>query len=249
MKSILDGLKAGKSCYELEVYIDPTAQMRWIKAQLLITNLERINDIIKTIPLMDDISKEWESDIFRIIFFSDQSIDKIRESCILDQVNKVDLIKIDISTKDNKTVLKMHDKQTLIEESVEEIKPVVKEFKEKRASDREKPAGNANIDIYDEDHDEVVFDRRKDDKKSVSLKIVKVSVDKLDLLLNTVGELVISNSGFFRLFDEIKKSNIDKSIISEFKNKMDQMTRIAKDLQSGNYENQNGSDRTGIIQI
>lgn len=28
------------------------------------------------------------------------------------------------------------------------------------------------------------------------LKTVKVSIDKLDLLLNNVGELVIANSGF-----------------------------------------------------
>ena len=60
-----------------------------------------------------------------------------------------------------------------------------------------------------------------------------MSVDKLDQLLNNVGELVIENSGFFRLYEDLRRSGMDKSITNEFKNRMDQMSRIAKDLQGG----------------
>ncbi|MGQ9844290.1 MAG: chemotaxis protein CheW, partial [Spirochaetota bacterium] len=73
----------------------------------------------------------------------------------------------------------------------------------------------------------------KDDKKSLQLRTVKVSVDKLDQLLNNVGELVIANSGFYKLYEEMRRLNIEKIIINEFKNRMEQMSRIAKDLQSG----------------
>ena len=65
------------------------------------------------------------------------------------------------------------------------------------------------------------------------LKTVKVSIDKLDLLLNNVGELVIANSGFYKLYEEMRKISEEKSIINEFKSRMEQMSRIAKDLQSG----------------
>ena len=76
------------------------------------------------------------------------------------------------------------------------------------------------------------MEKAKGDKKTPILKTVKVSVDKLDLLLNNVGELVIANSGFYKLYEEMRKNNYDKSIINEFKNRMEQMSRIAKDLQS-----------------
>ncbi|MCK7484070.1 MAG: hypothetical protein M0C28_49200 [Candidatus Moduliflexus flocculans] len=52
--------------------------------------------------------------------------------------------------------------------------------------------------------EEDIFERRRGEKhvdhdrrKAPMLKTVKVSVDKLDLLLNNVGELVIANSGFY----------------------------------------------------
>ena len=72
-----------------------------------------------------------------------------------------------------------------------------------------------------------------DRKRAPVLKTVKVSIDKLDQLLNNVGELVIANSGFFRLYEEIRKTTGEKAIIGEFKNRMEQMSRIAKDLQTG----------------
>ena len=53
------------------------------------------------------------------------------------------------------------------------------------------------------------------------------------MLLNNVGELVIANSGFYKLYEEIRKLEDDKSITNEFKNRMEQMSRIAKDLQTG----------------
>ena len=48
-----------------------------------------------------------------------------------------------------------------------------------------------------------------------------------------MGELVIANSGFFKLYEEMRKISEEKSIINEFKSRMEQMSRIAKDLQSG----------------
>ncbi len=52
-------------------------------------------------------------------------------------------------------------------------------------------------------------------------------------MYHNVGELVIANSGFFRLYEEIRKIGGDKSITNEFKSRMEQMSRIAKDLQTG----------------
>jgi two-component system, chemotaxis family, sensor kinase CheA len=225
MKLMFDGLKSGKLCFELDVYIDPGAQMKWIKAQLIIANLEKNGKIIKTIPAVDSISKDWNDNIFKALILTDQPVSAIKESCAIDLVIKVDLKKISLSNKDNKAALKFQDKETILDETNGDIT-------QKKAEDSRKGDIKSD-DLNEEDHDGLEYDRRKEDKKGVSLKIVKVSVDKLDLLLNTVGELVIANSGFYKLFDEIKRSSIEKSIISEFKNRMDQMSRIAKDLQSG----------------
>ena len=227
ISSINTAVKSGKLCYELDIYIEPNAQMKWIKAQLIINSIQQLGEIVKSVPSAEEITQDWDENVVRIIFITDKTIDKIKTASDIDLVNKVDLRKITISiNKDKKATLKIHAAETLSEE---------KNFADtKKSGVKVKEVSMLEeSEIDDEEHTDISFGRRKDDSRTVSLKIVKVSVDKLDLLLNTVGELVIANSGFFRLFDEIKKSDIDKSIVGEFKNRMDQMSRIAKDLQSG----------------
>ncbi|MEM7179977.1 MAG: chemotaxis protein CheW [Spirochaetota bacterium] len=67
----------------------------------------------------------------------------------------------------------------------------------------------------------------------VTLKSIKVSSEKLDQLMNNVGELVITNSGFQKIYDDMIRKFGDDVIFAELKSKIDQINRISKDLQSG----------------
>ncbi len=248
VKIIIDGLKSERICYEVDIYISPDAQMKLLKAQLILNNLEQSSDVIKSIPDFDKITDEWQDNIFRVVIFNNSiETDQIKEACGIDLIDKVDLRMITLSQKDNKVALKFHERETIFEEKAEEPKEETVERRieakpdentkeihpEALGEEKENGQLSKDVSLYDEEHEEIAFGRRKEDKKALGLKIVKVSVDKLDLLLNNVGELVIANSGFFRLYDDIKSSAIDKTIIDEFKNRMDQMSRIAKELQSG----------------
>jgi two-component system chemotaxis sensor kinase CheA len=51
--------------------------------------------------------------------------------------------------------------------------------------------------------------------------------------MNNVGELVITNSGFQKIYDDLVRNFGDDTIFSELKSKIDQINRISKDLQSG----------------
>ncbi len=48
--AIKKGLAEGKSCSEITVYVDASAQMKWVKAQLVLSNLGRIGTVVATIP-------------------------------------------------------------------------------------------------------------------------------------------------------------------------------------------------------
>ena len=72
----------------------------------------------------------------------------------------------------------------------------------------------------------------KDSEKALT-KSIKVSSEKLDQLMNNVGELVITNSGFQKIYDDLVRNFGDDTIFSELKSKIDQINRISKDLQSG----------------
>ncbi|HDP79932.1 MAG TPA: hypothetical protein ENN21_03715, partial [Spirochaetes bacterium] len=229
VKTIRDGMQIGKSCCEITVFIEPAAQMKWIKAQLVMQNLSRIGNVVASQPPSNEITDATLKDVFSVILLTESSLEDIRGACDVDQVLRIDMRKISLSKKDDKTVLTFHEKETLLEDAREEelpmalMEPVIEDTVVEKDHDDEEEEEQYKVETL----------RRKDDKKVPSLKIVKVSVDKLDLLLNNVGELVIANSGFFKLYEELRKSGRDKTITNEFKNRMDQMSRIAKDLQNG----------------
>ena len=76
------------------------------------------------------------------------------------------------------------------------------------------------------------FSQEKDSSRMM-MKSIKVSSDKLDQLMNNVGELVITNSGFQKIYDDLAATLGEESLIAELKFKIDQINRISKDLQTG----------------
>ena len=218
VKDIRDGINSGLSCCEVSITLDTDAAMKSLKVQLVLANLEKIGDVLVTIPAIEEVSLPGFNNCVQIILLTASSVDEIRKACEVDQVIRIDLRKIELVKKDNKVALKYHPQETL--------------FEEKQEAAKKQPDLDEDMVSDEEEKDEIII-RSKDDKKTVQLRTVKVSVDKLDQLLNNVGELVIANSGFYKLYEEMRRLSVDKTIINEFKNRMEQMSRIAKDLQSG----------------
>ncbi|MFC1668906.1 chemotaxis protein CheW [Spirochaetota bacterium] len=232
-RMIREGIKLNKGCFELSVHISESAQMKWIKAQLILTNLEKIGDIVITDPPSDNLNDETLDGIFKIILLSEVSVEEIKKACDIDLITRVDLRSISLVKKDGKLMLKFGKEMNILE--VMEDAESEPEPQEKTVDPTEKGIGFSEDEEFElgseeiKDFSKVEYERRK----APIIRSVKVSVDKLDQLLNNVGELVISNSGFFKLYDELRRAGIDKSFSNEFKSRMDQMSKIAKDLQTG----------------
>ncbi len=62
---------------------------------------------------------------------------------------------------------------------------------------------------------------------------IKVSSEKIDYILNNVGELVITNSGLQKIYDDLQENFGESPLLNELKNKIEQAVRIARELQSG----------------
>ncbi len=76
-------------------------------------------------------------------------------------------------------------------------------------------------------------DEERATEAKVTLKSIKVSSDKLDQLMNNVGELVITNSGFQKIYDDLLRTFGDDQLFNELKGRIDLINRISKELQSG----------------
>jgi chemotaxis protein histidine kinase CheA/chemotaxis protein CheY-P-specific phosphatase CheC len=64
-------------------------------------------------------------------------------------------------------------------------------------------------------------------------EVVRVSVDRLDTLLNLVGELVIQNSSFISISGELKGHYGKSQLIGELEAKTEGLSKIIRDLQDG----------------
>ena len=226
VRSIRGGLEGGDSCTEIIVFMEPDAVMKVMKVQLVVSALGQIGKVVTTVPDMEGVTEESLQNAFKIVLLTKESDEEIRKACDVDQVNRIDLRRITLSRVKDKLALKFHEKQSYRDHEVaSDHANTPREIAEKLVDD----------DITDADEDQYLktdFERKRDDRKSMVLKTVKVSIDKLDSLLNNVGELVIANSGFYRLYDELRKEIYEKNIVNEFKSRMEQMSRIAKDLQT-----------------
>lgn len=241
---IKKALSEGMDCYEITVFIEESAQMKWVKGQLIAANLEKDGNIVKTFPSLDDMSSDETISVLKIILLTFRNSHQIYRGCDIDQIERIEIRSISSVKKDDKLLLKIGspiqvDNNVKVDADREPEKIFVQD-----AEDDDDNTYTSEFSIDDssdlEESEEDIFERRRGEKhvdhdrrKAPMLKTVKVSVDKLDLLLNNVGELVIANSGFYRLYEEIRKYAGNKSISSEFKNRMEQMSRIAKDLQTG----------------
>lgn len=232
-KSLKRGIDNGMNCFDTVVYIEPEASMKWVKAQLIINNLKNSGQILRTEPAEEDLTDEKIGKRFRIILLTDDSAEEIHKICDVDLVTCVDITPILLVQKDGKYVVRFGEMKKFEEQ------PMIPELSSAPVS-RAVPAAAAEISDDADDHDEdspkkaqIIEKKGNATATAPTLRTVKVSVEKLDELLNTVGELVISNSGFYRLYEDLRNLNADKSVTNEFKSRMEQMSRIAKDLQSG----------------
>ncbi|EMY60260.1 chemotaxis protein CheW [Leptospira terpstrae] len=123
--------------------------------------------------------------------------------------------------------------------SVEEIKLPETEMEalEKRsesssAQTANHPLGQSDLEDKHLSKGSANFDKAVTDSKVV-MRTIKVSSDKLDQLMNNVGELVITNSGFQKIYDDLVAQFGEDSLFNELKGKIDQINRISKDLQTG----------------
>jgi two-component system chemotaxis sensor kinase CheA len=64
-------------------------------------------------------------------------------------------------------------------------------------------------------------------------EVVRVSVERLDTLLNLVGELVIENSGFVSVAQQLKESFAGSHLIVDLEEKTENLAKITRDLQDG----------------
>ena len=234
MKLLKTEIGDGNRCFEITIFIEKAAQMKWLKAQLVLGNIEREGKVFKTFPSIGELIESGSESEFNALKFicTVPDPDRIHHLCDIDQIERVAAKEVKMTKQGDKISFKL-DPFQLAEISKDGGDENEDEDESSDSQAENVTAVSRGTGGQDEREPEQQQESEHDHKKSALLKTVKVSIDKLDQLLNNVGELVIANSGFYRLYDEIRKYSDGNRLINEFKNRIEQMSRIAKDLQTG----------------
>jgi two-component system, chemotaxis family, sensor kinase CheA len=168
---IQDYQLAGEKIYEVIVHLDPGTRMGSVRAYLVCTNLRQIGDVIRVCPDVENDENAEVGETFTLILATHVDEDEILAKTNVDEVKEA--IIRDVTDTDMYDVVK----------TPEEMKPG-----EGPGGEAETPAGEAPKG-ESAGGATTAFDRRED---RTATRTVRVSIEKLDILLNLAGELVIN---------------------------------------------------------
>ncbi len=233
-KIISEGLKDDLRCYDLTMHFEEETPALWMRIHLVSQQLENLGSIIKTLPDKEKIDENFSGNKIKVILLTAEDEQAVFNTADVDQIEKIEIKEIRLKDKKNassapqtsqtKSVSTASQQKEASSEDVESSHDLESPNSQTATDSDSGAAQNSAV--------QTVHQSMEDLTKSIS-QTVKVPVKKLDELLNNVAELVIANSGFMRIYDEIRNQFGNTNVSSEFKNRIEQMNRIAKDLQSG----------------
>ncbi|MCP5510520.1 MAG: chemotaxis protein CheW [Leptospiraceae bacterium] len=208
LQEIDEEVKARKgTVYDVRVILKPDTPMKGLRFTLILQNLKHESVVYKSNPEIEILERGTELNSLTFILISTLDADTIHKSIMVDMVEHIDIKPRNITVSD--------------------------QISSKETSSSAPPSKPASVGGTVQPRREKQNTQVEKDSDKAITKSIKVSSEKLDQLMNNVGELVITNSGFQKIYDDLVRTFGDDTIFAELKSKIDQINRISKDLQSG----------------
>jgi len=179
MNAVNEALKKGLGVYEIDVTVDENCILKAARAFLVFKNLEGHCDVIKSEPSTQDIEDEKFDKKFTIVVVSKESMEDI--SGIIRNVSEIKSAEAKAITtpfpesEETESKEEAKTEQTEVPEAPSSKEAKKEETKKPSMLTQAKKAAAAN-------------------SKAVS-HTVRVDIDKLDVLMNLVSELIIAKNG------------------------------------------------------
>ncbi|BCJ95223.1 chemotaxis protein CheA [Anaerocolumna cellulosilytica] len=202
-KAINKADEIGMNAFGITVYIQESCILKAARAFLVFKALESLGDVIKSQPEVQDIEDEKFDFDFSVILLTKVSIEKIQSSVLnVSEVKDVVIEKIEADYSE-------------AVEAIQDNHQVAAEVKEKSNTVAAKApvqqAGTA---------------AKQQPAKPVVNRSVRVDIEKLDVLMNLVSELIIAKNGLV----SISSSDKNSSNGSGFNEQIEYLERVTTNL-------------------
>ena len=185
----------GYQLYEIKVYLDPATVMKSVRAFIVLQQLRELGTVIKTVPAEELLVKSEDFSDFTVYLASGEDIDRLQN--ILLTISEVE--RVEINPKQVEDNLEIKKEQPGEEEvKAAEVEGEKTASPEKTLTDfkAKTPAAASG------------------DEKKVT-QTVRVDVQKLDTLMNLVGELVIDRTRLLSVIDKLYNINRENNELVE----------------------------------
>lgn len=212
--SNLEKAKAeGQSVYGITVYVHESCLLKAARAFLVFKNLEENGDVIKSLPDIQDIEDEKFDLDFSLVFTSNSSAEEIKEA-----IQSVSEIKETI----------IGDYSAVSEEEAQEEKEEQPKEEQKAEKTEEKEtsyAAAAEAKAAPKEQPQKAPAQSKTTSKPKVNRSVRVDIEKLDVLMNLVSELIIAKNGLISI-----GNNNDNMRDSGFNEQIEYLERVTTNL-------------------
>lgn len=202
LKAIDKAKELGQNVYSITVHIHEGCILKAARAFLVFKALEEMGEVIKSEPEVQDIEDERFDFEFSIVLLSKEPMDKVKK-VILNVSEVKDVIIDNFNLADTGTV-------TIVEENEDDSKEHEEEVKKTTVESKQNSNTGTAV--------------AKQSGKPVVNRSVRVDIDKLDVLMNLVSELIIAKNGLVSISSSESGQN------SGFNEQIEYLERVTTSL-------------------
>ncbi|MBP3339040.1 MAG: chemotaxis protein CheA [Lachnospiraceae bacterium] len=177
VNAIKEAFEKGIKVYKLVVHVDENCILKAARAFLVFKSLEDLGEIIKSEPYVQDIEDEKFDFEFTLVFVTKESLEKVITT--VENVSEIRKVDGEELTEVPQAGKKEEETVETVEPQEEKKTEVVK--KEEKAVEKPKAAETAPA-------------KGQTAGKPIVNRSVRVDIDKLDVLMNLVSELIIAKN-------------------------------------------------------
>lgn len=231
---IEESVGKGEKFYKIIFHIEDECDMKYPRAYLVYNNFENSGSVIKTVP---DIINETNDDKFSSVtlyMVTSSDIESLKSCADVDQVDRLDVF--EVTPKGVSECLNIDNgiseivSSTDIESAEEIEKKWAEEMMKSQASQSDETEvlsddkGKLNI-------AEVKKEIGKNAEKIAQKQTIRVDIERLDELLNLVGELIINRSRFIQITDNVHENAVIQDLKTELEDATNELERISDQMQ------------------
>ncbi len=189
-----------ENIFGITVYLQETCILKAARAFLVFKTLEDMGEVIKSVPSVQDIEDEKFEMDFSLIFFTKHTLEEVKAA--IENVSEI-----------REAVIGVYDVSGHTQEEKKEEPAAARvEKKEEKKQDTKAPAKKAGSKTLT--------------KKAAVGRTVRVDIEKLDVLMNLVSELIIAKNGLV----SISSSDNDTRNNSSFNEQIEYLESVTTNL-------------------